>query len=124
DGVFRVSGNRYGPVQIKPGHHRITCRQKDFSEYSETINITVGELSKRRILLRQKIGYLSFQTDPGARIFVNGRFIGITPLSKTISLTSGKHMVEMKKAGFRDWTTEVFIPSDETVNLKISLSPL
>ncbi|HSG29700.1 MAG TPA: PEGA domain-containing protein, partial [Candidatus Krumholzibacterium sp.] len=124
DGVYRTSGNQFGPEEIEPGLHRISCRQRDYEEYSETIRVIAGELSRRRITLRQMKGSLALLTDSGMRVFVDGKFMGITPLSSPVSLTTGKHLVELKKAGFKDWSNEVFIPSDETVNLRVSLIAL
>ncbi len=124
DGAYRMSGNRYGPVEIEAGTHRITCRQKDFREYSETITIIKGELSRRRIYLEQMSGNLVFSTSAGVRVFVNGKFIGITPLSREVSLKTGKHLVDLKRPGYRNWSNEVFIPADETVTLRVELTSL
>lgn len=124
DGAFRVSGNRFGPVEIEAGVHSITCRQKDFFDYNETITITKGELSRRRVYLVQKKGKLAILTEPGIRVFVDGKFIGITPLASPMDLTTGKHLVDLKKSGFKDWSNEVFIPSEEVVNLRVRLTPL
>ena len=124
DGVFRLSGNRYGPVEIEAGTHSVSCRQKDFVEYFETIIITKGELSRRRIYLEMMNGNLVFSTSPGIRVFINGKFMGITPLSRKIPLTTGKHLIDLKKSGYKDWSNEIYIPADETVTLKIDLVPL
>ncbi|MBN2184868.1 MAG: protein kinase [Candidatus Krumholzibacteriota bacterium] len=124
DGVFRLSGNRYGPVEIEAGAHSVSCRQKDFVEYFETIVITKGELSRRRICLDMLKGDLVFSISPGIRIFINGQFRGITPLSGKIPLPTGKHLIDLKKSGYKDWSNEIFIPAEETVTIKIDLIAL
>ncbi len=124
DGELMTSGTRYGPVEIEPGAHRITCRRKDFREYSETIRVTPGELSRRRIFLEMTTGQLGLMIEPGIRVFVDGKFVGMTPLSSTVKLAAGKHLVDLKKTGFQDWSNEVYIPPDDTVSLRIVLSPL
>ncbi len=124
DGAFRLSGNRYGPVEIEAGPHSISCRQKDFVEYFETIMITKGELSRRRIFLEMTKGDLLFSVSPGIRVFINGKFKGITPLSGKISLSAGKYLIDLKKSGYKDWSNEIYVPSEETVTIKVDLVPL
>ncbi|MBN2070409.1 MAG: serine/threonine protein kinase [Candidatus Krumholzibacteriota bacterium] len=124
DGIFRLSGNRYGPSEIEAGTHSISCKQKDFTEYTETIIITRGELSRRRIYLEMKSGDLLFATAAGIRVFINGKFMGITPLAGKISLPTGKHLIDLKKTGYKDWSNEVYIPADETVTMRIDMVSL
>ncbi|MBN1163248.1 MAG: protein kinase [Candidatus Krumholzibacteriota bacterium] len=123
DGVHRLSANRYGPVEITAGRHQITCRQIDFRDYAETIVIQKGELSRRRIQLAQLTGSIEFQMEEGIRVIIDGIYKGTTPFPAPLTLTTGKHLVDLKKSGYRDWSNKVFISADETMNLKINLVP-
>ncbi len=121
DGIYRLSGNRYGPIEIEEGEHTISCRQTDFRDYTEAIVIRKGELSRRRITLLKKTGYLDFDIEDGINVFINGKFTGTTPLSSPILLPTGKHMVDLKKTGFASWSNKVFVNADETIKLRVRL---
>ncbi|UCF04257.1 MAG: serine/threonine protein kinase [bacterium] len=123
DGKTQTVGERFGPIEIQAGHHEIVCRKTDYKDYRETVVITRGELSRRRIILQELMGRLHFDTQPGASIYIDGTFKGTTPLGQAIILPIGLHRVELRKAGFNSWKSEVFIPADELLNLRINLVP-
>ncbi len=121
DGRWRASTNWFGPVELPAGPHDISLRQHDYIEYTERIVIRKGELTRRRIELQRVTDSLDFTTVAGARVFVNGKFHGTTPLQNPIQLPSGKYLVELKKHGYLTWTGEVDIPSNESLSLKINM---
>ena len=124
DGVFRISGNRYGPVEIEPGMHRVTCRQKDFREYSETIRVTEGELSRRRIYLEMSGGQLGFAIETGIRVFVDGKFIWNNAALFDGETDDRQTPRRSQKSGVHGLVNQNLHTPDETVSLRVSLSPL
>jgi len=123
DGRWRASADRFGPEELPAGAHEIRLSQAGYDEYREKLVIRKGEMSRRRIELQKKTGGLDFTTIAGASIFVGGELLGVTPLQRPLRLTAGKHLVDLKKHGYRTWTGEVEIPASETVTLKIDLIP-
>lgn len=66
-------------------------------------------------------GKLDIITTPrDAEVYVNGNFIGHTPLLLT-GLPEGNHLVEIKKDGHKDYSKEVFVPEGKTVNLSVEM---
>lgn len=124
DGERRSYGAHIGPVELNVGSHEILCEREGYREYSESISIKKGEMSKRRILLQMVTGSVHFDTVPGAMIYVNGNYKGLTPLGQPLKLPSGDCRIELKKAGYTSWSSEVYIPPDEVVWLSIKLTPL
>ena len=123
DGERRSYGTHIGPVELIVGSHEILCKREGYREYGESITIKKGEMSKRRILLQRVTGSVHFDTVPGATIYVNGIYKGLTPLGRPLSIPSGTCRIELKKAGFTSWSNEVYIPPDEVVWLSIKLTP-
>ena len=123
DGERRSHGTHIGPVELTVGSHEILCERDGFREYSESISIQKGEMSKRRILLQIVTGSVHFDTVAGAMIYVNGTYKGLTPLGRPLDLPSGSCRIELKKAGYTSWSSEVYIPPDEVVWLNIKLTP-
>jgi len=124
DGEQRSHGAHIGPVELDAGPHEILCEREGYREYSESISIKKGEMSKRRILLQMVTGSVHFDTEPGVMIYVNGTYKGLTPMGRPLDLPSGSCRIELKKAGYTSWSSEVYIPPDEVVWLSIKLTPL
>jgi len=75
--------------------------------------------------LEQLVGSLRLTNAPdGARVFVEGREIGRTPLSGPVMLNPGSHVLEVKKDGFEPLKTGVTIPSGAEIAVSAALSPL
>ncbi len=124
DGMHRIHGASLGPLQLPSGKHEIVCRKDGYREYRERVSIKRGELSRRSIILQQITGSVSFITDAGAQIYIDGLFKGRTPLERPITLPAGKHRIELKKIGCNEWSNVVYIPADETLRLRVTLVPL
>lgn len=123
DGTHRLHGNNLGPLQLPSGEHEILCRKEGYREYRERVSIKRGELSRRNIILQQITGGVSFITDAGAQIYIDGLFKGRTPLEHPITLPAGGHRIELRKIGCKEWSNVVFIPADETLQLRVTLVP-
>jgi len=124
DGKTRTFSSSLGPLELSRGAHELVCRRDGYKEYRETIHIKRGELSRRNIILQKITGRLQFNTMNGARIFIDGEFKGTTPLSSPLVIPSGKHEVELKKPGYKTWSSIVYIPENEDITLNISLVPM
>ena len=123
DGEKRIDGTHTGTIELEAGIHGILCKKEGYREYSESITITRGEMSRRRIILQRVKGGVFFNTTPGAMIYIDGIYKGLTPTDKPIMLPSGNCRIELKKVGYRTWSSDVYIPPDETIWLDIKLSP-
>lgn len=65
-------------------------------------------------------GSISVTTTPaGADVFVNDQFYGNSPV--TLKLKPGKHTVQIKMSGYRDWSREVATETGTEANLKAVL---
>ena len=103
--------------------HRIEARHPRHEPYQETLKITAGELSRREITLKKIKGIISLATQDGAEVYLDGQFIGVTPMRKPIECEVGPHMVTLKKPGFLVWSSEVTVEKGKTLPLRITLSP-
>jgi len=124
DGVERTFSSSLGPLELSRGPHELICKRDGYQEYRETIKIKKGELSRRNITLQKIMGQLVLNTQKGARVFIDGEYRGTTPLHGPIRLPAGKHEVEIKKAGFKTWSSIVFLPESEELVLNIALVPM
>ena len=124
DGRIRAVGEDLGSLELIAGPHEVVCRHEGYKDYTETIMIKRGELSRRSIALEEIMGCISVETPRGAQMFVDGDFKGTTPLGAPLSISPGTHEIELKKIGFRHWRNTVYVPPNETLRLNIGLVPL
>jgi serine/threonine protein kinase len=124
DGQRRLFGDHLSMFELPAGTHELACRSEGYRDYVEAVRIQRGELSRRRISLERLSGAILLETEPGAQVFVDGVYKGTIPLAAVLTVPAGTHRVELKKAGFRSWTSAVLVPQDETVRLAISLVAL
>jgi tetratricopeptide (TPR) repeat protein len=57
----------------------------------------------------------------GARIFVDGAIIGLSPYKQKKQLEAGKHQVQVELLGYNRWTGEVDLAKDETKLVNVEL---
>ncbi len=124
DGRTRAVGEDLESFELIAGPHELVCRHEGYRDYTETIVIKRGELSRRAVALEAITGLIEIENPRAAQVFVDGAFKGTTPLGEAISLPPGTHHVELKKTGFRPWKNTVYVPPNETLRLNISLIPL
>jgi hypothetical protein len=68
-------------------------------------------------------GSLSVESRPtGARVFVDGRLSGTTPLVLS-KLAAGSHDVRVERTGYRRWSSRVRVTSSHRVRVTASLEP-
>lgn len=61
-------------------------------------------------------GKVQITSDPdGAEVYVDGSFLGNTPVS--LKLNSGKHVIRLSSKGFTDWSKETVVQEDSEVRL-------
>jgi hypothetical protein len=123
NGIYRGEAAPALRLTLPAGTHSIECRDERHETYAETLRIVAGETSQRNILLRQLKGIISLATTEGAEFYVDGRLVGITPITRPIEVEAGTHTLTIKKDRHYTWTSEVVVEANGTLPLRITLSP-
>ena len=123
NGLYRGDASPTLRLTLPAGRQTIECRAPKCEPYVETLQIVSGELSRRNISLERPRGIISLATTEGAELFIDGQLIGVTPIMRPIEVDAGTHTVTIKKANFFAWSSEVVVESNETLPLRITLSP-
>ena len=106
------------------GWHTLECRSPKHEPYVERLNISTGELSSRDIVMTMLAGRISLATNEGAEVYLDGVFLGNTPLKEPIEVEAGRHQLTVKKAGYHVWNNSLVVDARETLTLKITLSAI
>jgi len=62
-------------------------------------------------------------SEPEARVLVDGRDVGATPLRDPVRLAPGTHVIEVRKPGFQDLRHEVTVMAGQQTDLVLDLRP-
>jgi serine/threonine protein kinase len=123
NGVFRGEASPSLRLTLPVGLISLECRLPQHENYLESLRVVHGEVSQRTITLRKQKGIISLATTEGAEFYVDGQFIGITPILRPIDVPAGTHTLTLKKDRFFTWSSEVTVEADATLPLRITLSP-
>lgn len=121
DGRQEIFGNHLGPMPIKPGRHSLLIRKTGYENYTEVINIIGDELSRRRINLIPVKGKIEINTTAGARLYIDGELILVTPATSPVLIESGSHKVKLFKEGYITWENTVEVEPRGTLRLNITM---
>jgi len=100
--------------RVAPGRHvlQVLTRLKSFER---TIQVEPGKETRLRAVLAPVRGRLTVRSrPPGARVTVDGKPIGETPVTVD-PLPAGPHAVEVAKPGYHAWSGEREITSQTQV---------
>ncbi|MCK5798284.1 MAG: PEGA domain-containing protein [Deltaproteobacteria bacterium] len=107
-------------LRLRAGKHTIKIVKRGFTQYLDVIRVSRRRVATVDIDLLPISGALVV-TSPTekARVFVDGKFVGVTPIDTDV--TPGKHALRVKKAGFHDRlaTIEIFAGKKETIQAKL-----
>ena len=123
DGMYRGDSPPAVRIELTAGRHKLECRSSNHEPYTETLNITAGEMSRRSVTLIEMMGKVSLTTTDGAEVYVDGSFKGTTPLAKPLEIPVGRHKLTIKKLGFNTWDNEIVVDANRTLPLNVILSP-
>ncbi len=91
-----------GPIRLMPGQHTVKVTKPGHTQFMESVRVRRGRRVKLEVDLLPISGVLTLLTSPqGARVYLDGKFVGKTPL-RGIEVKAGKHRVRIARTGFYD----------------------
>lgn len=70
----------------------------------------------------ENVGFLDINVDrEGARIFVDGAIVGLSPYKQKKQVVAGPHQITVELIGYNRWTGDVNVARDETKTVSIEL---
>jgi hypothetical protein len=108
--------------EVKPGPHTVVVTAPGHDEEKRDIKVLEGGLVALDLPLKEKPALLAIDAPSGAEISVDGRLIGVAPLSSPVSLAHGRHFVAVMKTGALAWTREIDTTRGETTKISPELS--
>lgn len=111
------------PVTLPAGKHTLKMTKRGYTEFLDVFTIQAGKPTELDIDLLPFAGVLIVtSTVEGARVFVDGKFEGVTPFEKEV--LAGKRQVRVSKAGYYDFLVTYKSIAGKTKRLGAKLAAL
>jgi tetratricopeptide (TPR) repeat protein len=121
-----IAGQTPLVLQLKPGTYRITLEMAEFETVSRDISVSDRPL-QLMFPLKKIVPLGRVRVDVnlrGARIFLDGKNIGISPFREMLPLDEGRHQVVVERDDFESHNQFFWIERGSDVVLPVSLLPL
>jgi len=121
----RFVGSTPVTVRVTPGRQDVELRLAGYETYRTSVNVNPGQTVNINATLertRPSTGTLVVNSSPqGAQVYVDGRFVGNTPLS--IGINPGRADIEVRLDGYDTFRTSVVIAPGQTTTINAGLNP-
>ena len=125
DGVEVGRAPFKSPLRITVGTHVISVVEPGTYPFTHEVTLAGGETKTvvaDLVPMQRKAAQIALETPlPGADVVIDGKIVGTTPNMTTVTVTPGKHRVELKRAGYRIAVVETDV-AEGGAN-KVTLSP-
>ena len=112
-------------IELPPGKHTLLCRNPQFPDYREEIQVQAGAVSRVTISLWQTVGKLSLNISPWAKVFIDGKYKDtVPPQESPILVAPGVHTLLLKHPALGEWQTEFRVTAGEDLKLGFNLHDL
>ena len=120
DGEKKANGSFKG--QLDEGTHQLEVRKQSHRTLKKTINVISGQTLRENIEKLQAInGKLNLDSNPfEAEIYIDAKYYGQTPM-QIPNLLIGEHNLQLKKEGFKDFSTQIKIEENKIAQYTFTL---
>ncbi len=127
-GITPQSGGPLDVTGIAPGQHTVLLKKEGYQDYTATVQITPGQAAQVSPTLQQESQQqqttsASIDSVPsGADVYVNGQYLGITPMASQTAPT-GTYNVTIMMTGYQPYSTIVTLTPGQAVQIHAALAP-
>lgn len=95
-------------IKLPQGNHRVKLVTGSGRVWSRTVRIRPGKPTRISHRFPPRFGRLTINSRPSAKVFLDGKLVGTTPVIRG-KIRPGKHKVVLRKPGFRPVTKHVVV---------------
>ncbi len=108
-------------VEVEPGEYVVRGEADGYFPREQKAQAVAGQFILVEVELEPMPAIIDVRTEAGARVEIDGRPFGITPLSRAIEVPAGRHLVAVTRRGRVAWSQEVDARRGETLALRVDL---
>jgi hypothetical protein len=144
DGIYKgsiISGTTFSIISVSPGPHTILIHAPGYADITRPVQVEAGQIatvdasSPSTYTTGSTAGLQSSassstapgtivvtSTPAGGQVTVDNQFRGVAPVT-IYNVAPGTHIVNMKLAGYSDWSSSVDVPSNQMAQVHATLAP-
>lgn len=109
-------------VEVEPGKHEVVARSEGHFDEVMEVAVPEGGVVPIQIRLRPKPARVSLELEEeGADVYLDGRPVGLTPLSTPLELPAGDHFIAVSMNGRDPFAEELSVRRGEERQLDVEL---
>jgi len=108
--------------EVSPGKHTVVVIAAGHEPERREIQIVEGGLVALDLPLKEKPALLRIEPPAGSEVTIDGRLVGVAPLTAPVELGHGRHFVAVMRNGSAAWTRDVDVVRGETTTVTPSLA--
>ncbi len=106
---------------ISSGKHVIKLENPNFPAYNQNVTIVSNNQTSIKVNFNNLVGYLSCQIYPWGKVYINGIYMGTTPLQKPIPLFPGEYVISITNPDLKEFSKKIQISAKATFELNVNL---
>ena len=139
DGIYKgsvISGTTFSLISVTPGSHTILIHVPGYPDITRSVQVEGGQISTvDAVYTAPPAGQQSFapsstssgsivvtSTPSGGQVTVDNQFRGVAPVT-IYNVAAGNHIINMKLAGYSDWSSSVDVPPNQMAQVHATLTP-
>ena len=112
------------PLSLPPGEHVVEVRRLGYAPFTKKVTVASDTLNELTAVLDATAAVLTVNTDvSGARVYVNGTAVGVTPLLD-LEVAPGEVEITVKKEGYDDGAEVISVVAGRDYPVEVRLGPL
>jgi hypothetical protein len=112
----------FAPINVAPGVHAIRVTAAGYFPVDKTSNVPQGTTTIVDVELQPMPARVTVETEPGARIAIDGRLAGTVPLG-ALELPAGRHVLTIARRGRHPVARELVVTRGQQLTLSEPLRP-
>jgi hypothetical protein len=107
---------------VEPGEHRVVLTAAGYRPFERSIRVLAGSVVPLDVALEEEPARLEVEAARGARVAVDGRPRGETPMP-VLEIAPGRHLVAVTANGHEPYTREIVLRRAQAARLSVTLPP-
>jgi hypothetical protein len=120
-----IDGGKPAPTplmtEVEPGKRKVRITAEGYFDQEREVDAKKGGVFPVDVTLIERPARVTVAAPSSAQISVDGRLVGVAPLSGPLALSSGKHLISVTMNGYRAFAEEVDLRRGEARTVKADL---
>jgi hypothetical protein len=139
DGIYKGSiqyGTLFNIIAVSPGSHTLLLHLPGYTDVTQTLQVNTGQITNANAVFTPSpvaqqsppaaspgTGSVVVTSSPsGGQVYVDDQFRGVAPVT-IYNVAAGTHIVNLKLAGYSDWSTSVDVPANQITQVPATFAP-